>query len=140
MSNAWSEFERVPLQLVRGCVVASVQVELTDDVLHQFQQDLLQRVRDTRARAVIIDLSGVSILDSSDFDSVVRTLRMARLMSATPVIVGLRAGVAASLVELGASADDIRSCMSLEQGLEFVDRANERDARRRHGVSGSRPH
>ena len=125
MTNPWSELARVPLQLVRGCVVASVQVELTEDVLHQFQQDLLQKVRDARARAVILDLSGVSILDSADFDSVLRTLRMARLMSAMPVIVGLRAGVAASLVEIGASADDIRSCMSLEQALEFVDRSRQ---------------
>ena len=29
MTNSWSELARVPLQLVRGCVVASVQVELT---------------------------------------------------------------------------------------------------------------
>jgi rsbT antagonist protein RsbS len=105
-------------------LVASVQVELTDEVLHQFQQDLLQQVRDTRARAAILDLSGVSILDSSDFESVLRTLRMARLMSATPVIVGLRAGVAASLVELGAGADDVRMCLSLEQALELVDRGS----------------
>lgn len=126
MSRSPSELARVPLQLVRGCLVASVQIELTDDVLHQFQQDLLQRVRDTRARAVILDLSGVSILDSSDFESVLRTLRMARLMSATPVIVGLRAGVAAALVELGASNDDVQSCMSLEQALELVDRGASR--------------
>ena len=128
MSRSSSELSRVPLQLVRGCLVASVQVELTDEVLHQFQQDLLQKVRDTRARAAILDLSGVSILDSSDFESVLRTLRMARLMSATPVIVGLRAGVAASLVELGVDADDIKLCMSLEQALELVDRAGARAA------------
>jgi rsbT antagonist protein RsbS len=124
MSGSSGELARVPLQLVRGCLVASVQVELTDEVLHQFQQDLLQQVRDTRARAAILDLSGVSILDSSDFESVLRTLRMARLMSATPVIVGLRAGVAASLVELGAGADDVRMCLSLEQALELVDRGS----------------
>ena len=121
-SSSSSELARVPLQLVRGCLVASVQVELTDEVLHRFQQDLLQRVRDTRAHAAILDLSGVNILDSSDFESVLRTLRMARLMSATPVIVGLRAGVAAALAELGVSADDITMCMSLEQALQVVDR------------------
>lgn len=120
MTGAASDLTPVPMQLVRGCLVASVQVELTQDVLHRFQQDLLQAVRDTRARAVILDLSGVSILDSSDFESAVRTLRMARLMSATPVIVGLRPGIAASLVELGASAGDIDTCMSLEQALELI--------------------
>jgi rsbT antagonist protein RsbS len=123
MSSSAGEPARVPLQLLRGCLVASVQVDLTDEVLHQFQQDLLQKVRDTRARAAILDLSGVSILDSSDFESVVRTLRMARLMSATPVIVGLRAGVAASLVELGARTGDVQLCTSLSRALELIDRA-----------------
>jgi rsbT antagonist protein RsbS len=123
MNGSLSDLARVPLQQVRGCIVAPVQIELTHEVLHRFQQDLLEMVRKTRARAVILDLSGVSILDLSDFESVLRTLRMARLMSATPVIVGLRAGIAASLVELGASAGDIDLCMSLEQALELVDRA-----------------
>jgi rsbT antagonist protein RsbS len=110
------------MQLVRGCVVASVQVQLSHDILHTFQQDLLERLRSTRARAVILDLSGVSILDSSDFESILRTLKMASLMSAMPVIVGLRAGIAASLVELGASLGDFASSMTLEQAFELVDR------------------
>jgi rsbT antagonist protein RsbS len=122
MNGSWGDVARVPMQLVRGCLVASVQVELSQEVLHRFQQDLLERVRDTRARAVILDLSGVSVLDSSDFESVVRTLKMARLMSATPVIVGLRPGIAASLVELGVSADDVDLCMTLEHALQRVGR------------------
>lgn len=122
MSGHWSDIARVPMQLVHECLVASVQVELSNEVLHLFQQELLVQVRDTRARAVILDLSGASVLDSSDFESVVRTLKMASLMSAMPVIVGLRPGIAASLVELGVEADDIDTCMSLEQAFEVVDR------------------
>ena len=125
MSGAWSDLARVPMQQVHGCVVASVQVELTQEVLHLFQQDLLRTMRDTRARAVILDLSGVSILDTSDFDAVLRTLRMAGLMGAKPVIVGVRAGIAASLVELGVSGWDIDCCLSLEQAFALVDRHDE---------------
>jgi rsbT antagonist protein RsbS len=120
MSEPLNDVASVPVQLVHGCLVASVQVELNDEILHTFQQELLQRLRSSRARAVILDLSGISILDSSDFNSVLRTLKMAELMSAVPVIVGLRAGVAASLVELGASTGGIASCLSLEQAFELL--------------------
>ena len=120
MSEQRGDVARVPVQLVRGCLVASVQVEFNDEILHAFQQDLLRELRRTRARAVVLDLSGIGILDSSDFNSVVRTLKMARLMSAVPVIVGLRAGVAASLVELGASAEGVASCPSLERAFELL--------------------
>jgi anti-anti-sigma regulatory factor len=61
LAPAHSDVSRVPLQVVRGCLVASVQVELSDEVLHRFQQDLLGRLRDSRARAIILDLSGVSV-------------------------------------------------------------------------------
>lgn len=122
MAPHHGDVARVPLQLLRGCLVASVQIDLSDEALHAFQQDLLTALRDSRARAVILDLSGVGILDSADFESIRRTLSMARLMSAVPVIVGLRAGIAASLVELGVSAGDIATCMTLEQAFGIVGR------------------
>lgn len=122
MAESWSEVARVPLQLLHGSVVASVQIELSEETLHTFQQDLLQLLSASRARAVILDLSGVAILDSADFESVLRTLRMATILSAMPVIVGLRPGIAASLVELGMDAGEIATCMSLEQAFVLVDR------------------
>lgn len=117
-----SEVDRVPLQVVRGCVIASVQVELDDEILRLFQHDLLDKLRATRARAVILDLSGVAILDGSDFRSINRTLRMSKLMSAEPLIVGLRAGIAASLAEIGVELDGIRTCQTLQQALDLIER------------------
>lgn len=122
MAESWSEVARVPLQLLHGSIVASVQVELGEETLHRFQQDLLELLRATRARAVILDLSGVAILDSADFESVLRTLRMAAILSATPVIVGLRPGIAASLVELGMDAREIATCMTLGHAFALVER------------------
>jgi rsbT antagonist protein RsbS len=117
-----SDVDRVPLQVVRGCVIASVQLELGDEILRVFQQDLLDELRRTRARAVILDLSGVEILDSSDYTSILRTLRMGKLMGAEPLIVGLRAGIAASLVDLDVDVESIRACRNLEQAIDFIDR------------------
>jgi len=115
--------------VLHGSIVASVQVELSEETLHRFQQDLLELLRATRARAVILDLSGVDILDSSDFESVLRTLRMAAILSALPVIVGLRPGIAASLVELGMSAGEIATCMTLEQAFALVQRCTSEQRR-----------
>ena len=105
MAESWSEVARVPLQLLHGSIVASVQVELSEETLHRFQQDLLELLRASRARAVILDLSGVAILDSTDFESVLRTLRMATILAATPVIVGLRPGIAASWSSWGSEPE-----------------------------------
>jgi anti-anti-sigma regulatory factor len=55
---------------------------LRGTVLHQFRTDLLERLQDSGATGVIIDLSGVRIMDADDFDGVRRTLDMAALMGA----------------------------------------------------------
>ncbi len=111
--------QRVPMQLTRGCVVASVQVDLEDEVLRRFQTDLLEYVHTANASGVIIDLSGVEIMDADDWEALRRTLAMAKLMGARSVVAGLRPGVVSALIELGVDAEGIETAHSLDEGLEL---------------------
>ena len=111
--------QRVPMQLTRGCVVASVQVDLEDEVLRRFQTDLLEYVHTANASGVIIDLSGVEIMDADDWEALRRTLAMAKLMGARSVVAGLRPGVVSALIELGVDAEGIETVHSLDEGLEL---------------------
>ena len=105
---------RIPLQGSRGCVVASIQVELSSDVLTQFQQDLLQLLHTSGATNVILDVAGVDIMDAEDFDSLRRSMAMAELMGARCLVAGLQPGVVAALVELGARVDDVEAALDLD--------------------------
>jgi len=111
----------VPLQITRGCLVASIQVDLTEEVLRHFQTNLLGRIRETGVRAVILDVSGVRIMDTLDFEMLQRTMAMASLMGATPVIVGLRPGIVSSLIDLGARVGRFRAAFDLDQAFELLD-------------------
>ncbi|MBX3352314.1 MAG: STAS domain-containing protein [Phycisphaeraceae bacterium] len=121
MPSGWKDIPRVPIQRLRGRLVASVQIELSDETLRRFQADLLEEVRASRADAVVLDLSGVQVLDSTDFESALRTLRMSRAMGALPVIVGIRPGIAASLVEFGIESGDVHTFSNLERAIEWLD-------------------
>ena len=110
---------RVPLQLSRNCVVASVQVDLHDEVLRRFQQDLLEYVAATNASGVIIDLSGVEIMDASDWEALRRTMTMVTIMGARPVITGMRPGVVSALVELGVDSEGVEAAHNLDEGLDL---------------------
>ncbi len=116
---------RVPLQLSRGCVVASVQIDLQEDVLRNFQKDLLEYVSSTSASGVIIDLAGVEIIDLSDWEALRRTMSMVSIMGARPVITGLRPGVASALVELGADAEGIETVHSLDEAFALFEELSE---------------
>ena len=91
---------RVPLQLSRGCIVASIQVDLDDEVLSQFRTDLLEMLQRNDANAVVLDVSGIEILDLVEFQALRDTMSMAALMGARTVFSGFRPGVVSALVEL----------------------------------------
>lgn len=126
---------RIPLQVSRGCVVASVQVDLRPTVLRRLQEDLLELIRETGARAVIIDLAGVDTVDPEEFSTLLRTTEMARLMGAEPVLCGLNAGVVSSLVDLDVDFGELKAARTLDDAFAQVEQAGaERPQRPRRRV------
>ena len=111
---------RIPLQISNQCLVASIQVDLTDAVLEQFRDDLLRELQARQAHGVILDLSGIEVMDLSDFDNIRSTISMAGLMGAQAVVCGLRPGVVASLILLGAETDDLNAVRDLDMAFELL--------------------
>ncbi len=104
----------VAIQLSRGVVVASIQVDLDDDVMARFREDLLGRLRQTGAPAVILDVSGLETLDATEFVTLRQLITMARLMGAETVIAGLRPGVVSALITAGAEVDGVRAALDID--------------------------
>lgn len=111
---------RIPLQISNGCLVASIQVDLTEAVLVQFRNDLLVELQSQTARGVILDLSGVEVMDVTDFESIRSTILMARLMGVPTVVCGLRPGVVASLILLGADTDELKAAQNLDAAFKHI--------------------
>jgi rsbT antagonist protein RsbS len=110
----------VPILQIEGILVVSIQSELSDTDAETLQQRLLETVTETRGRGVLIEVSGLDIVDSY-FCRVLRdTAAMCRLMGATTVITGLRPAVAVTLTELGLDLPDIHTDLSLERGLAWL--------------------
>jgi rsbT antagonist protein RsbS len=101
-------------------VVASIQVDLTEDVLRQFRIDLLEMLHESGAGGVVLDLAGVDIMDLEDFEAIRQTLAMATLLGAHTILAGLRPGVVSSLVELDANVEDIRASLNLDLAFEQI--------------------
>jgi rsbT antagonist protein RsbS len=73
-----------------------------------------------RARAVIIDVTALDVLDSF----ATRTLRgiayTARLRGARTVVVGIQPDVAFAMVQLGLDLSDVGTALDLEDGLARI--------------------
>jgi len=84
----------------------------------QVTESLLHAIRDHRAKAVVMDITGVPMVDSKVANHIVQSVEAARLMGATVVITGLSPEIAQTLVALGAQLPNIRTFGDLQGGIE----------------------
>jgi rsbT antagonist protein RsbS len=111
---------RIPLQLAQQCVVASIQVDLDDRVLATFRGELLEFLRRSGARGVILDLSGTAVMDREEFSALRDTMRMALLMGATTIVSGMQPGVVSALIDLDADTDGVLATATLDDAFALM--------------------
>ena len=109
----------ISLLRLGSTLLATIQVDLHDTVVDAFQNDVLEEIEKTGASGVIIDISALETVDSYVAKMLASTGKMAKLMGADTVIVGMRPAVAATLVRMGYYLSGITTALSLQEGLEL---------------------
>lgn len=116
---------RIPVLKIGEVLIASIQVALHDASAVQFKDDLLERLHETRARGVIVDLTALDVIDSFIGRLIADIAAMAGLMGARVVLTGLQPAVAITLVELGLELPNVATALNLEKGLALMGRQAE---------------
>lgn len=96
---------------------------LDDGQLLHVCERLLDALARTRARAAILDLTGIEDLDAAAADHLRALLRAVRLVGARCLVSGVGPGLAAALVESGVDLRQAESFASLADALEASIRA-----------------
>ncbi len=81
------------------------------------QAQALAAIEESRARRLLIDLTGVPVVDTQVAQGLLCTVQAARLLGVTPVLIGIRPEVAQSIVSLGIDLSGVRTAASLESAL-----------------------
>jgi rsbT co-antagonist protein RsbR len=85
-------------------------------------ENLLRSVRDTRARVVVMDVTGVATIDSKVANHLIQTVTAANLMGASVIVTGLSSDVAQALVGLGLDLGKLNTVGDLQGGIEEAER------------------
>jgi rsbT antagonist protein RsbS len=109
----------IPILKIGPTLLASIQLDLHDSVVDAFQNDVLEEIEKSSSRGLIIDISALETVDSYVARVLAETGKMAKLMGAKTVIVGMRPAVAATLVRMGYFMPGILTALSLQEGLEL---------------------
>lgn len=112
--------ERVPIIKIGEVLLASIQVDLSDETALALQDDLSTRIIQTGARGVIIDISALEIVDSFIGKMLATIASVARVLDAQTVVVGMRPAVAITLTELGLSLGGVRTALNAEKAFVLL--------------------
>lgn len=110
----------IPILRIGPVLLATVHVELHDNVAEAFQDDVLNQMQRTQTAGIVIDVSGLDTVDSYVARILADIGRTAALMGKRAVIVGIRPEVAATLVRMGYAMEQMQTALNLDEGLALL--------------------
>jgi rsbT antagonist protein RsbS len=112
--------DRIPILQMEEFLLVTIQVDMHDQLALTLQDELTAHIVKTRARGVLIDISGLEIVDSFIGRMLSNIAAMAHVLDTETVVVGMQPAVAITLVELGLSLTGVRTALNVEKGMAFL--------------------
>jgi rsbT antagonist protein RsbS len=112
--------ERIPILKLGEFLLVTVQVDMHDRLAMTLQDDLTDRIVRFRAKAVLIDISALEVVDSFIGRMLANIAAMSRVLDAETVVVGMQPAVAITLVELGLDLKGVRTALNVERGMDLL--------------------
>lgn len=81
---------------------------------------LLSGVAERRATTVILDITGVSVVDTQVANALIQSAQAVKLLGAEAVLTGIRPEVAQTLVQLGVSLQGVVTRGTLQDGIAYA--------------------
>ena len=110
------------LQLREGLLILPIIGILDSQRARQLTEQLLNSIRNNRAKVAVVDITGVAAVDSKVANHLLQTAEAARLMGATVILTGLSPEVAQSLVSIGVDLSRLITVGDLQGGIVEADR------------------
>lgn len=125
--------ERIPLVRIGDVLFVSIQLDLHDALVAQFQQDTLEQLERGGLRGLVVDVSAVGVLDTFTARSLAQTAEMARLMGARMIVSGLSPAVSMTLTEMGFDNRGFETALDANAALARLGRGGPSSTRRAVG-------
>ena len=112
--------ERIPILRIGEFLLVTIQVDMHDQLALQLQDDLTQKIEQSGAKGVLLDISALDMVDSFIGRMISNISAVARILSASTVVVGMQPAVAITLVELGLELPGVLTALDAERGMALL--------------------
>ncbi|MFC8202244.1 STAS domain-containing protein [Streptomyces sp. NPDC057298] len=110
----------VPVLALGDILLVTLQGELHDGAAERLQQDITERIAASTVAGVVIDISGVDIVDSFLGRVLAEIASSTRLLAARTVVAGMRPAVAITLAELGLTLPGLATALNAERAMGLL--------------------
>ncbi|MCU0656344.1 MAG: STAS domain-containing protein [Polyangiaceae bacterium] len=108
---------RIPIIKLWHLLLVPIQGHITDRQLDQLSEGLLNRIHETGATGIVIDVTGMWLIDSHTCALLSRIATSARLMGARTVLCGMSPEIALTLQSMGLDLPEVKTELTLEEAL-----------------------
>jgi rsbT co-antagonist protein RsbR len=116
--EAIKELSTPVLPLRSGLLLLPVIGVIDSARARQLTEQLLDGIRAHRAKAVVIDLTGVPAVDSAVANHLLQTVRAAKLLGANAVVTGISTENAQTLTRIGVDLSGLITTSDLQSGID----------------------
>jgi len=120
--EAIRELSTPVLQVRNQLLILPIIGVLDAERARQLTEQLLGAIQSSRAKVVVIDITGVGTIDQAVANHIFQAVEAAQLMGASAIITGLSAKIAQTIVELGVDLSMLTTAGDLQGGLEEAER------------------
>lgn len=110
-------YNQIPIIKLWHLLLVPLQGEMTDDVASRLMSEVLERIYRDGSSGLVIDITGLWIIDSHLCSVLSQISDAAALMGAQTVICGMKPEIALTLETMGVHLDNITSSLDLEGAL-----------------------
>jgi len=123
--NLVSALETPVVSLAEGILLAPIVGHIDSRRADTLRSHLLEAVHVNRTKLMILDITGVTTIDTSVAQALMMTIQALRLLGCRVVVSGISATVAMTLTHLGIDMSNVETVRSPEEALQRL-RAGER--------------
>ena len=116
-SDAILELSTPAIEFWKHAILVPLVGVLDTERAHQFMESLLDAIVKAEARIVIVDLTGVAVVDTEVGSHLMKAVRAAAMLGAKVTITGVAPAMAQTLTKLGIAVNDARHTGTLHQAI-----------------------
>jgi rsbT co-antagonist protein RsbR len=103
-----------------GVLTVPILGSLDSERASRVSEALLTQIVEEKANTAIIDISGISAVDSAVADRLIRTAKAVRLVGAEAILTGVGVEIAQTIADLGIDMEGLKTMSTLKDGLRYV--------------------